>query len=225
MPPAIVVVLQVLFFLVFVAVVVHASIGHSPGGFEAWRVRRRHRRMMATPIAELPELAPGRIFGCVAAGEQVLTAPLTGRPCVHYTVVILVRRGKRWETCATKRRGVSFTVADETGRALIEPANAQLAPTFDHTESIGWFDSATPEQEALLARHSVSLTGILWNRRFRFHEAVIAIGDPVCLIGAGVREIDPAARTESGYRSAAPTRLRIANSAEAPLSILCGPPP
>lgn len=196
-----------------------------PGGIEAWRVRRQHRRMASTLIAELPENEVGRIVGCVAASEQALTAPLTGRSCVHYTVVISEPRGKRWVTRATERRGVSFTIADRSGRAIIEPANAQLAPKFDHMERVGWLGNATPEQGALLERHGLRSSPGSRARWFRFHEAVIASGDPVGVIGVGIREIDVAAPVESGYRATPPTRLHVTSSADAPLSILCGTQP
>lgn len=218
------------FFIVFLLVIlmviaVWASIVRGPGGIEAWRVRRRHRRMAPTPIAELPENALGRMVGRVAASEQALRAPLTDRPCVYYMVVVSERRGKRRVTRATERRGVSFVIADRSGRAIVDSTNAQLASTFDYTERIGWFSCATPEQEALLTRHGLRSKGLIWTRSFRFYEAVIAIGDQVGVIGAGVHEADVAAPVELGYRTAPPTRLRITNSAAAPLSILCGPQP
>jgi len=64
-----------------------------------------------------------------------------------------------------------------------------------------------------------------WSGSFRFHEAVIASGDPVSVIGAGVRELDVPVPDASGYRGAPPARLRVAGSADASLAILCGPQP
>lgn len=220
---------EAMYFIGFVLVVGALSVVrarlHSPVDVESERVRLRHGRTAPTPIGALPAHQLCRIVGRVTASEKLLTAPLTGRPCVHYTLAISELRGKRWVTRATDRRGVIFTIEDHSGRAIIEPTNAQVVPDFDHVARTGLVHSLTREHQALLARHGIAPGAANWTGAFQFHEAVIAVGDRVDVIGAGVRELDPTAPVESGYRTAAPTRLYISHSVEAPLSILCGPQP
>ena len=205
-----------------VALLVRSTIVNSPGGIEAWQVKRRHRRTASSAIGELPENELGQITGRVAAFERTLTAPLSGHPCVYYALVVLEYRAttKRWRACVNERRGVSFVLEDRTGRAIIDPSNAQLALDFDHMERLGYFDSATDVQRAILDRHGIRAEGVLFTKRLRFHEAVIAVGDNVAAIGAGIREPDLASPRESDYRAAHPTRLHVTNSASAPLSLM-----
>lgn len=219
MDPALLLIPYAIVVAVFLA---RAAIVNSPGGLEAWQVKRRHRRTTSTPIGELPEHQLGQITGRVAAFERSVTAPLTGRPCLYYAVVVLEYRAttKRWRPCVNERGGVSFALEDRTGRAIIDPSNAQLALDFDRMERVGYFDAVTDVQRAILDRHGVRAEGLLFTKRLRFHEAAVEVGDEVAAIGAGIREPDLASPRESDYRAAFPTRLYITNSAAAPLSLL-----
>jgi len=71
------------FMMAVVAMTARNAIVGRPGGIEAWRAQRKHRRMASMPIAVLPELELGRIVGCVIPSERTPRAPLTGRPCVQ----------------------------------------------------------------------------------------------------------------------------------------------
>jgi E3 Ubiquitin ligase len=204
------------------ALLVRSTIVNSPGGLEAWQVKRRHRRTASSPIGELPENELGQITGRAAAFERTLTSPLTGRPCLYYALVVMEYRAttKRWRACVNERRGVSFALEDRTGRAIIDPSNAQLALHFDHIERLGYFDAPTDVQRAILDRHGIRAEGMLFTKRLRFHEALVEVGDDLAAIGAGIREPDLASPRESDYRAAFPTRLHVTNSASAPLSLM-----
>jgi hypothetical protein len=212
--------LAALFAVVIGLVLARASIANSPGGFEAWRVRRRHRRAMPIAIGDLPENQLGLITGEVTATEALVTAPLSGRACVYYAVIVQHLHDRRWEVVINERRGTGFALTDRTGRAVVEPSNAELALCFDYGESAGWLDRTTREQEAILARHGVTRSGGLLDKRLRFREAIIEVGGRISVIGAGIREISGIAGGETDYRSNVPTQIRIANSADAPLSLV-----
>jgi hypothetical protein len=87
-------------------------------------------------------------------------------------------------------------------------------------ERLGYFDSPTDVQQAILVRHGIRAEGVLFTKRARFHEAVVEVGDDVAAIGAGIREPDLTSPRESDYRAAFPTRLYVTNSASAPLSLM-----
>lgn len=209
-----------LWTLVIVTLAVRAIIVYRPGGIEAWRVRRRHERTATTAIADLPEDQLGQITGQVSATEPLLTAPLSGRPCVYYALVVVHRCNRRWDVIVDERRGPSFAITDRTGRAIIDPSNAQLAMYFHRVERTGWLDRITPEQKAILVRHGIPSDGWFFPRTLRFQEAIIEVGNHISVIGAGIREPGDPGRGETDYRSSAPTQLRVANSAAAPLSLL-----
>jgi hypothetical protein len=135
---------------------------------------------------------------------------------VYYAIIVSEQGNKRLPIKIDERRGVRFAINDDTGRAIVDPLNAQVAPAFDHEEIIGWHDRETPAQAAFLARHGANAEGFFSTKSLTFNEAVIEIGDQIAVVGAGSRTTDPAA---SGQSIAAST-LHVTGSAVAPLSIL-----
>jgi hypothetical protein len=193
------------------------------GAFAAWMISRTDwwkvtRQLRATPrraIATLGEGTSAKIVGTVRA-VQVMSAPITGRPCVYWRVVVSEWRtssdsdGKDTSGYASildRRDGVPFLVEDGTGRALVEPADAAVHLVADAQDHGG------ERARMLLARHGVSPG----SGNLRYSEAVIEPGEVVAVAGAGVREPDPEG-VGGSYRDA-PTRLRIAASPGSPLLI------
>ena len=205
--------------IVMAVVAQRPSIGQSAGSVR--RIKRRHSEYGSTPIAAMPEHHLCGILGRVAPVGELLTAPFTGRPCVYYSIEVL-KESNLPTRVVEEQRGVPFTLSDLTGDATIDPSNAEVAPEFDYCHRSGWHDRPTDRIEAVLARHRTSILGVGGTRRLLFRESVIAPGDMLSVVGAAVRELDNSPRHETTYRSS-PTRLRIAGSLEAPLSILQKP--
>jgi hypothetical protein len=188
--------------------------------------KRRRPGGVRVAIADAAEGVTIEIAGTIVSGATI-EAPLTGRACVHYDLEIVeesrgtgapglgVRRGYGLHITPGRLhevRGVTFTIEDDTGRALIDPAGAEIHPVAIAREmTIG---DPTVRQRALLVQHHMHA------RQNRFREGVLAIGDRVAVIGTAVREPDPdgAARAH-GYRGDTPTRLRLGGSAKHPLVI------
>ena len=85
---------------------------------------RKVKREIATKrvmrISSLIDGAPAAIRGNVVAGrEGLVTAPISGRPCVYWMVVEGKRHGKSG--------GHAFVVEDGTGTARVVPIDARLA--------------------------------------------------------------------------------------------------
>jgi hypothetical protein len=120
-----------------------------------------------------------------------------------------------------EQRGVSFVLADESGRALVDPAVSRAFIVQELAES-GAFDSSSPRQYELLARHGKVSKRALSHRRVVYREAIIAPGETISVTGEGVREPDPDA-PQSGYNEPAPTRLRMNGSARVPLLMSADP--
>ncbi|MEZ4402606.1 MAG: GIDE domain-containing protein [Kofleriaceae bacterium] len=201
------------------------------GGVVVWsmlfnktaRIRRAIKRVVPTTIAQAAEGVPIRIAGVVQPGET-LTAPLTGRVCVLFEMVVEehVSNGKSgsWRQRAREVHGVPFAVVDGTGRALIDPRAAQLDVHIDTTTKSGSFDDPTPAERAVLARYQVAGQGWVFNKKLRYREGVFEVGERVTITGVAVREPDPEGVGQmAGYRGASPTRLRVGGRPDAPLMI------
>jgi hypothetical protein len=196
--------------LLFLVALVAYFVWSDRASIRSWRIRRQHRRMPPTPIAALADHQVRRIVGHVAGSEQPLTAPLTGRPCVLYQLVIYADAGRRgWTVRTTDRSRAPFAVSDHGATAIVDPSYSRIAVDFDHHEECNAADGPTVEQTAVLMTHGLPIKGWFLYRKYRFEESVIAIGDPIGVIGASVHAPE----------------LRIAGTARAPLAILGGPQP
>ena len=176
-------------------------------------LKRKVRAARRWKIGEIPEGTLGRIVGRAGALRETLFAPITGRTCVYY-VVELREHQADMVTIVREERGVAFVVEDDSGRAVVEPEGAKLVLTTDaRTSSGGIGDAPTPPELAFLRRHGVGERG----RVLTYHEAIIEIGEPVAVVGAGMREHDPDAPAGM-YRETA-MRLRMTSGRRHPLVI------
>ena len=100
-----------------------------------WLVFRKlgHYRLIAdTPTARIRSAPQGyvELIGHVIAGEDgLLTAPLSGRPCVWYSYRVEKESGgdrKQWKTVRSGRSDNWFQISDGTGTCLIDPEGAEV---------------------------------------------------------------------------------------------------
>jgi len=184
------------------------------------RLKRAIRAARRFAIRDLPDDTLGRIVGAANPLDRVLASPITGRPCVYYITTVSTT-GKNSRVVIREERSVPFCVVDGTGRALIDPAGAEIALVSDGQTSSGTLNDPTPAEQAFLARHGESSSNVFGsNRGLRYEERTIGVGEQIAIVGAAVREPDPdAVRPESGYREAPVMRLRMTSSAYLRLQI------
>lgn len=181
------------------------------GWFEARRIRRQFRTTRRWPIGEIPEDTLGTLRGRVDVFEDGwLEAPLSGRRCVYYSVVVDEHLGMYGRgaltTIARFTDSVPFVIAEDGSRAVIDLAQAVVSAALDVEETCSPADGATARQRALLDHIRTD-----WFRStvLTLREGVLELGEEVHLLGTGVREPDPDRPPASAYRGDAPTRLRL----------------
>lgn len=186
-----------------------------------WRRLTEAGRVRLWQIAHLPEHQEGRLVGNVRALPRTLIAPLTGRTCVYYLVVVEQALLLGWQEYYIDRCGAAFALDDTSGTAIINPTRAGVELAFDYRAVIRSSDEPTPAQRAVLARAVLARQGYRGDGDdlLRFSEAVLSAGDRVTVVGTGRHSPDVASSTELDYRSAIPVRLHLEGSDAAPLSI------
>jgi hypothetical protein len=203
--------------VVFVAISAYAS----------GKTVRKLRNAQSFPIGQLPEGKAGRVIGDAHPLAETLTAPLTGRACVYYIAKVeqhhSTGKSSYWKTLVKEERGVPFVLDDGTGRAIVDPTSAEIALDFDSKSTSGTFDDADEIERAFLERHHQTSQGWVFNKRLRYREAVIHVGERIAVLGEGVREPDPDAAPSGDYRGAPPTRLRLTSNPRFPLVISDNP--
>lgn len=190
--------------------------------------QRTLRALRAAPrvrIADAPDGQLVRIVGQLRAPEAALSAPLSGRACTHYEIVVEehVKRGKSssWRTLFRESETRDFSLDDGGGTAIVETDHLEVALVQDHHQRSGTFEDASPALEALLARHGHSSTGLLgFNRTIRYREGVLEPGEEVSVLGWARWEDDPEAGLDpsrGGYRGSARKKRLVIHAAEGPV--------
>jgi len=186
--------------------------------YRAWgKLRRRGRSTVAT----LAEGTPVKLIGRITPGEPSLTAPLSGRPCVAWRIVV---RGK-YTIPGTKypselrfeiedRSTDRLVIDDGTGVATIEPDPARFL-LIHRNQTRPLHDVPLDRLLALTARRGYASPTIdFWE------EGVLLAGDEIVVGGLPMREPAPEAPAdERGYRDAPAMCWHLRGSAEHPVRI------
>lgn len=188
--------------------------------------QRTKRRMKAIPRRAIGEVIDGevaRVVGRVRV-DAPLAAPLTGRPCAFWRVVVEEKRkrGKSsyWMTLVDEHEGTDFFLLDDTGQAKVEVRWVEAVLEGDGRGGSGFLNDPTPELESFLASRGHATQGWLFNKTIRFREGIAEPDELVAVVGAGRWERDPEASASAGegYRDAVmPKRLVLAAPTEGPL--------
>jgi len=176
-------------------------------------------------LADLTENTRARLKGVVAPfRSELLEAPLSGRPCVHYRVTIWVHdRGyiSGVHELGVLERALPFVIEEDGARAVIDPASARFFAGIDlRSEASELMDDRQRAVADQLGVSAPQATG-RWNEvvhTLNYTEAVVEVGETVTLIAAATRESDPDNADAHPYREGG-TSLRITSSAEYPLKI------
>lgn len=201
------------------------AFGRIPSALKRRSEVRRHRKLMQKAprfsLADMPENTFGKVVGRARPEDKrLLEAPLSGRLCVYYeTYLDAMYNGSLVRTLASEQAGLAFAVEDDTGRALVDPANAFMSTGIDHVSQSTLY-MASLREAAIQKRAGVSLAKLgMFVDGFRYREAIIEADERIAVFGGGVREPDPAGRTESYRGQGVPTRLCLSGSDRFPLFI------
>jgi hypothetical protein len=192
------------------------------------RADRKIKKLLrgATPrsIAELREGSFQRVIGTVQPHRaRVLEAPLSGRLCAYYSIVVRGpmttswsiaprRAGRIYLTYGEDEDGVPFELEAGDTRAIVDPTNAWISSGFDH-------QSGVSDDRARIVVNRIGIQPQRW-ANILVQEAILGVGERIAVFGAGVFEPDRTATAgEQGYREAGAMRFRFSGTEKFPLVI------
>lgn len=160
--------------------------------------------MPRTTVRAFPEGDDGRVVGKAGYLDEQLAAPLTGRACVAWHVRVYgdTVGARGFVSCVEACDAASFSVADETGVAIVRADMVSLLLEPDLGRSLGFFGRPFEELESFLRRYSKKGTRLMLDRSLRYEEGILEEGQLVAIVGRGRHEPDPAS-AEGDYRRAA----------------------
>lgn len=163
--------------------------------FASWyfsRDVRARRKLARTPMQAIVDVVPGtitRLTGKIQPLAEQLTAPMSGRRCAYYLVLVEEYRssGKssHWVEILREEESVDFLLHDNTGIAHVEMVAPQVAVVRDHRTRSGTFDDASAVEAGFLARFEEQATNFLGlNRTLRYTEGALEFGEQITVLGA-----------------------------------------
>lgn len=178
---------------------------------------RRRKRIIDTPTSPIAHATgQGRVEvkGRIVAGEEGLVqSPFSGRYCVWVRAKVQELRSSGrstyWATIVNEIDCRPFYVEDGSGQsARIMPNGADVILDTQTVASSGTFNDAAPHLQQFLAARGLSTTSFLgFNKRIRYEEEVLAVGDPLYAIGPSQREAGPP--VHDGYRMVPGSQLVV----------------
>lgn len=139
----------------------------------------------AGAIAAVTDGAVGWLRGAVIGEPAPIAAPLSGRPCWYYKIVVETPAGLDWRRLAYEARGQSFEIDDGTGVALIDPEGAQVEVDYDRTVEVAPGARLVQPLAELVRRFKLPDGALV------LREGVLETGEVVAVHGRLVRERDP----------------------------------
>jgi hypothetical protein len=157
--------------------------------FFSWsaRVNRKIKRIESTPFLDYQDYEIARVIGQAKPIGELLTAPISGRPCVAYQVSVsrpCKQRNKGFCEIISEFEFGSFIIQLDEGFAVILDNEPKAALQKDRKVQSEIFQNATPQMKAFLNKHgyqSETLFGV--NRALKYEEAIIEANEIIAAIG------------------------------------------
>lgn len=149
-------------------------------------VLRALQKAPARSIGEFADGDSGHLMGKVIFAGETLTAPLSGRKCAFYQVVIEEYFGKSWSEIIREEKIADLVIYDGKHYAVVDSKNIEGYLVPDAKYSSRMFFNATPEMKQLLALHGRSSTNSFgMNLTIRYKEGVLEESESISVAGKG----------------------------------------
>ena len=173
--------------LMFSAVLVFALIGSYFSNKKM--MLREFKKSRKKSINRIQENEYAKIIGKAKHVHEPLEAPLSGRRCVYYHVMVEVKGDKSWRRIINDEKHQDFFIESNSEMAIVKISATQKSTrrfhlVKDYKEKSGFRNDATEKLEAYLKYHNKNSTSILGiNKTIRYTEGVIELNEPIAVKG------------------------------------------
>ncbi|MGE0788330.1 MAG: hypothetical protein AB7S26_21835 [Sandaracinaceae bacterium] len=182
------------------------------------RAKRAMKSVARTTIKDAPDGEKVRVTGRVEC-DAPLYAPLSGRACAAWRVIVREKRGKHTYTLVDDSEVTAFRLVDGDDRAHVDESYVKVVLDEDASGSTGLFGEPPPELVDFLADRGHSTQGFFLSKTLWYREGVAEIDETVAVMGLARWEADPEKRAQAaGYRTVSqPERLVLCAPDDGPL--------
>jgi len=150
---------------------------------------REFKKSKKKPINRIQEKAYAKIIGKAKHTNEPLIAPLSGRKCVYYHVIVEVKGDKNWTKIINEEKHQDFFIESNSEMAIVKMSSVQKSMrrfflVKDYKENSGFRNDAPEKLEAYLKYHNKKSTGFLGvNKTIRYSEGIIELNEPIAVKG------------------------------------------
>jgi hypothetical protein len=149
-------------------------------------VLRNLRQADKKTIASFADGDKGKISGKIVFSGQILTAPLSGKKCVYYYILVERRDGKNWKKLFEEEKKADVVVTDGTGFAIIDTRFTMSYLVPDTSLDSGTFEDPTPKLKNYLSGINIDTQGLFGlNKTLRVIEGVLEENEDCTVSGTG----------------------------------------
>lgn len=153
-------------------------------------IKRKLKKAVGKKISDFISGDIAKVVGKVEFAGEPLIAPLSGRRCAHYYVLVeqQVSSGKssHWDKIIEEDVAGKFVIRDGRYYAHVNYQNVKSYLVEDKQFSSGFRNDATPELERYLNAHGQKSEGYFgWNKTIRYKEGVLEEGELIAVVGRG----------------------------------------
>lgn len=152
-------------------------------------ILREFKKSRKKQINRIQENEYAKIIGHAKHVKEPLIAPLSGRQCVYYHIVVEVKGDKSWRKIIDEQEHQEFFIESDSEMAIVKMTELQktmrrIYLIKDYKKKSGFRNDAPEKLEAYLKQHnkkSISFLGL--NKNMRYSEGVIELNEPIAVKG------------------------------------------
>lgn len=130
-----------------------------------------------------------KVIGTAKHVNKPLVAPISGRLCVYYHVIVEVKGDKNWRRIINDSQSQDFFIETNSEMALVKSTSIQkdISKCYlvkDYKENSGFRNDAPEKLENYLQEHNKKSTGVLGiNKTIRYTEGIIELNEKIGVKG------------------------------------------
>ena len=152
--------------------------------------KRKLKKASFKKISDFKMGEIGKVVGHVEFIDPPLSAPLTGRICAHYHILVEQEtnsgKNSQWKTLVKEEVSSRYLIRGESGCAFVQDYNIKRYIVQDRSFSSGFMDDPHVRLKAYLkSKGQDSENSLGFNKTLRYKEGILEENEVIAVFGVG----------------------------------------
>ena len=166
------------------------------------KTKRKFKNIASTQIFKFKNGDIGKVIGKVENIKEPLIAPLSGKKCVYYEVIVSDSSGEDNILLLKEKKYHHFYIVNSSGKAFVKIDKDTICEiTSDIDANTGFWKKPKKEMKVLLEKHKIKQKNFLdFNKSLNFIEKRYDVGEQIGVLGKGYWVISPEKLNQSNKK-------------------------